>query len=104
MNNYSTFEEIKDRCEQRNTSIDHLQATSKLDTIVVVFADGTQANVTDETFDDLLANATEATGNLSTRKVAHIVPQTPVEKEGLLARVNKWLEYLNLTRYRNTYF
>lgn len=47
----STFAEIKDRCEKRQTKIFKFVKTKLIDTFVVVFSDGTQANVTLKTLE-----------------------------------------------------
>lgn len=44
-NALSTFIEIVERCDKRNTKIAQLVSTKDADVFVVVFTDGTQANI-----------------------------------------------------------
>jgi hypothetical protein len=55
----SSFTEIKDRCQKRNTKILDALSTQHTDVFVLVFEDGTQANVDYKTLESLHQDAPE---------------------------------------------
>lgn len=49
----SSVAEIKDRCNKRNTKIAQISTTSHDDVFVVIFQDGTQANINFASLEEL---------------------------------------------------
>jgi hypothetical protein len=54
----STFTEIKDRCEKRNTRIMRATWSSDKSVLILIFQDGSQANVDSKTLDEINADQT----------------------------------------------